>query len=529
MRETAIGMLTQIREWFAAMPRVRKIQLGILTVVVVTLSIIIVSILTRTEWVRIPITDPATAPQVYEALGEMGVPRKIEDGFIMVPQDRLGDATMQLRGQNLLGATDFNDDILAGASGFGITDQHARVLYERQRGEEIATTLMQSSRIQNALVIVNFGENSPFRIATNARRATASLFLTLSGGMLTRQEAQAIGEHVKSSIPGIEYENISITDSDFNYYQVGEFTETFDELVGQRNAQQTWLMEQLQSQVVQLLLPVYGINNFRVQPNVRLNFDKQVTEKVEFEPPVAGELEGILRSSEELYERSRRWADAEGIPGTDSNAMGTVQYPYGPWDDFDDYMRSVIGKNWEINETRTRIEHEEGTIAQLSISVLVNAEIDGIDQEYTEEVIDLVAKSVGTSTANISVQHIPFSYVDSALADIYEELAAQELARRNREILEMIVMYSVILLLGIMVLMLGRTIVKAVRPPPEPEPVLIAAGPDIDFIVDDEDEMKEYEDVDLNAKSAGLEQIERFIDKDSASVAALLRNWLSDE
>ena len=531
MRETADRMLTSFREWFAAMPRGRKIQLGIISAVVIVLSIIIVSILTRTEWVRLPLTDPNTAPQVYSALFEMGVPRKVEDGYIMIPKDRLGDVQMQLRDQGLLGSTTFSDDILAGASGFGITDQHARILYDRQRGEEIATTLMQSARIQNALVIVNSGERSPFRIHSNARSATASIFLTLSGGgMLTRLEAQAIGEHVKSSIPGIEYQDISIIDQDINYYPVGEVIETLDETIGYRNAQQTWLMEQIQSQLVQLLTPVYGRNNFTVQPNVRLNWDKTVTESVEFAPPVAGELEGMLRSHEELFERARRWQDAEGIPGTDSNAMGTTQYPYGDWDTWDDYMKSMSSKNYEMNEIRQRIEHEEGSIAYLSVAVVINGDMEGVDQEYTEEVRDLVAKTVGTSTANISVQHIPFSSIDTTLADIFAAMEAQEAAERNREILEMIVMYAVILLLGVMLLLLGRTIVKAVRPPPEPEPVLIAAGPDgIDFMVDDDLEIKEYEDVDLNAKSAGLEQIERFIDKDSASVAQLLRNWLSDE
>ena len=532
MRETADRMWAAIREWFAAMPRVRRIQLAILTVVVVALSIIIVSILTQTEWTRLHITDPATSPQVYTALREMNVPMKVENNTIMVPQDRIGDVQMQLRDQGLLSSADFPSDILADASGFGVTDQHARILYDRQRGEEIRTTLMQSSRIQNALVIVNSGETSPFRIATNTRRATASIMLTLAGGgRLTGAEAQAIGEHVKSSIPGIEYENISITDSEFNYYPVGEINESLDEVIGHRNALTNRLMEQLQAQAIQLLSPIYGINNFQIQPSVRLNFDKAVTEKVEFDPPVPGELEGILRSREELYEMSRRWDDAEGVPGTDSNMMGTVQYPWGPMDDAADYYRTVIGNNWEINETRTRIEHEEGTIQYLSLGVLVNAEIEGIDEEYTEEVRDLLSKAIGVSLSNISVQHIPFSHIDTTLADMYAEWEAQELAKRNRELLELIIMYSVILLLGVMILLLGRTIVKAVRPPPEPEPILIAAGPEgIDFLVDDDDlEMKEYEDVDLTAKSAGLEQIERFIDKDSASVAQLLRNWLSDE
>jgi flagellar biosynthesis/type III secretory pathway M-ring protein FliF/YscJ len=64
--------------------------------------------------------------------------------------------------------------------------------------------------------------------------------------------------------------------------------------------------------------------------------------------------------------------------------------------------------------------------------------------------------------------------------------------------------------------------------------VLIAAGPDgIDILLDDDEEKeldaREYEDVSLTTKSPGLEQIEKFIDKDAVSVAQLLRNWLSDD
>ena len=111
----------------------------------------------------------------------------------------------------------------------------------------------------------------------------------------------------------------------------------------------------------------------------------------------------------------------------------------------------------------------------------------------------------------------------------------------------MIVMWSVILLLGLAFMMLIRTIVRTIKPPPEPEPVLADGSYGIDYIVDDDaDDIDDVDDVDVDVdditdvtqyeevelqqtKSSGLEQIEKFIDKDPAAVAQLLRNWLTEE
>jgi len=532
MRETADRMWTQIREWFSALPRIRKIQMGALTVVIIVLAIVTVTMLTRTNWVVLPGTgDPTSTANIYTALNDMGIPNRVVNNRIEVPEERLGDARMRLQEQGLLGASTFNRDLLDTATGFGITDNHAREIYDRQTADEIRTLILQSQKIQNALVILKSGDSSVFRIQTNTKQATASVMLTMRPGeRLTNADAQTIGEIVKTSIPGIEYGNISISDNDLNLFRIGDAREDLDDLAEKRIILQNRVTEQFKDNVEVLLSPVFGVRNVEVRPNVRLNFDRVTTEKVEFEPPVPGEVEGILRSKEELYERSRGWRDAEGVPGTDSNNMGTVEYPWGPFEDRDDYYRAAIGQNWEINETRTLIEREQGIIEYLSIAVIINSEIEGLDGDYTEEVRDLVAKAIGVAPGNISIQRMPFTHIDTTMQDMFDAWEAEQAAARSRQMFETILMYVVILLLGVMVMMLVRTVIKAVKPPPEPEPVLIAAGLDgFDITIDDDAELKEYEDIDLHAKSPVLEQIERFIDKDSASVAQLLKNWVSDE
>jgi len=289
------------------------------------------------------------------------------------------------------------------------------------------------------------------------------------------------------------------------------------------------LRDQLRVQAEQLLSPIFGMSNLRVTASVGVNFDQVIVESVEFAPPIAGEMDGIVRSSEEMYENSRSRDIAEGIPGTDSNAMGTVEYPYGTLEDGYEYARAIISKNYEINETRTHIARERGKIERVGIAILVNSAV--IEEDYVAEVTNLVAAGIGVSPANISVEYVPFIEDEMTDADLFAMLEEHEAAMRRQALVETIIQWVVILLLGISFMMLLRTIARTIWPPPEPEPLLVGAGAEgIDYLADEDvtDEAV-YEDIDLQPKSSGLEQIERFIDKDAAAVAQLLRNWLTDE
>ena len=122
MRETLERMWNSIKEWFAAMPRGRKIQLGILSVVVIVLAIVAVNLLTRTNWVPLQGTgDQTNTSHIYLALDDLGIPARVENGRIMIPEERIGDARMRLIDMGLIGTSSFNTDLLDGATGFGIT------------------------------------------------------------------------------------------------------------------------------------------------------------------------------------------------------------------------------------------------------------------------------------------------------------------------------------------------------------------------------------------------------------------------
>jgi len=532
MRAFLDRMWAQLREYMSKMSRGSRIRLAVLSVLVIALAIVAVSLFSRTTYATLMTAqDQAEVGNIQAALREMGVPFRNDGLRILVPEDRVLELRGDLAAQGLLGPGSPDLSIGQGAAGFAVTDAHARWLYAAQRAEDIRVAILSSPRIQSAYVVVNPGETSPFRIQSGVRAASASVMVTVrGGGTLSAQEAQTIAEHVKASVPGIEYENISITDTFLNHYKVGDAAIDIGTTMETHIALREMLSGQIQAQVEQLLTPIFGISNVEVTPRVELNFDKVVRESVEFAPPIAGELDGIARSSSDLWEASRKDSAASGVPGTDSNAMGTVEYPYGTLADGELYERRVIERNYEINETREVIEKAEGAIEFLSIAVVINEE--AVEEDYTEQVRNLITRGLGVATANVSVERMPFKYKDTSAEDAIAAIEAHEALMRRQELIRTIIMWSVVLLLGVMLLLLVRTIVRAVKPPPEPEPILVGAG--IDYIAGDEEAydvtaVDEYEDVELQKKSTGLEQIERFIDKDPAAVAQLLRNWLSDE
>ena len=87
---------------------------------------------------------------------------------------------------------------------------HADRLYEAQLAEDIKIMLLQHIKIESALVIVSVSD------------ASASVILTLANDEeLTNQDVNIIAEIIKGSVPGITDEGISITDSNLNYYSIG--------------------------------------------------------------------------------------------------------------------------------------------------------------------------------------------------------------------------------------------------------------------------------------------------------------------
>ena len=109
----------------------------------------------------------------------------------------------------------FDDGIsvpLAEASGFGVSADHAKAIYDMQLADNIKTQLLQSCHIDDAVVLVDTAEASPFRIQENESETKVSVILTLAETYkFSDIDLHAIENLIKSSVPNIKDLNISIT------------------------------------------------------------------------------------------------------------------------------------------------------------------------------------------------------------------------------------------------------------------------------------------------------------------------------
>ena len=98
------------------------------------------------------------------------------------------------------------------ASGFGVSADLAKVLYDVQLAEDIRTQLLQSNHIDDAVVLISTAEANPFRIQENESETKVSVILTIAETYTFSDiDMQAIENLIRGSLPSIKDENISIT------------------------------------------------------------------------------------------------------------------------------------------------------------------------------------------------------------------------------------------------------------------------------------------------------------------------------
>lgn len=530
MKNILGSIFKSLKNFFSKLTKAEKIRLAIIAAAILTLSIIISVYLGRVEYaVLYSGLDASEAGEILAALEDMGVDTKTRGSdTILVPEDRVSELRMRLSADGYKSG-DFDLSIFQNASGFGMTDLEKQTYLQFQIQANLRDYILKMDRIKDCLVIVNMPKESSFVLSENESPASASVLVEIKdGGTLSGSEANAIAETISMGVPGLKKENIRIVDTNMRLYsldddELGNSTSSVD----RQFALERQLQEKLELQVVNLLTPVYGASNIKAAARVTLNFDSEIVSTVEFAPPVEGETDGIVVSMSELYENSRTGTEGGGIPGTDTNGLGTVEYPYAELDDDELYSKVVREANYEINETRTQIEKAKGTINDLSIAILIDSE--SLAEDYTDSVRNLVAKAIGVDEEFISVERLPFQNTEDEMEARLAEQAKFMNSIKTRETVMNILKYVLLLIIILLAFALIRTIVRAAAGNKHQD-MLLTTGSSINYIAGDEDDEEiKYTDVDLNAKPEGVQQLERFIDKDPEAVAQLLRNWLSDE
>ncbi len=512
------------------MTKGQRTRLIVFAILLLAIIIGVSTVLTQTQYaVLYSGMDPKDAGTVMARLQALNVEAKTQGtDTILVPTEQADQLRMQLASEGLP-ENGFNNDIFKQGSGLGTTDMEKNFYKAQQLQVNLAKTIKQMEKVDDAIVNLNLGQSSSFVLSSNNIPATASVLLKLKNGVkLNDNEVRAVAELVSKGVGNLDIKNVSIQDTKMNLYTIKDPSSTAVDMGSQYELQNS-VQDRLQEQVQKLLEPVFGQGKVIAQVNAVLDFDKQSTQSTIFSPPVAGSDTGIAISMKELAETVQNGASG-GVPGISGNGGG-ITYPTVTGGDTV-YNQISRETNMEVNETKTQIDKAQGTIKDLSVAVILDS--NTVIQDYSDDVSSLVAGAIGVDKTRVTVKNMPINAVSDsefqAAKDGQVKLAdmASSTSTVNTVIIAVAIVACALILMGILITLFRKP--KARQDQYQYATAGAgASGGSVEYMADEE-VMPDpaYENIDLNTKNNNIQQVEKFIDKSPEAVAQLLRNWLSE-
>ncbi len=476
--------------------------------------------------------ESSQAAECYTKLEELGYDVRIEGtGTIKVQKGKADEARLRLQ-QEGFPQSGFTYDLYAQGASLGSTEADKKAYAQFQAEQNISYMLKRYEMIQDATVMVVMGETSQFALSDNNKPSSATVVLTLKPGYsLSSAEAETIRNAVAASVSGLKAENVVLSDTNMRLYRAGE-DDDYTTATSDRLSLVSKTQELIQSQVYNLLAPVFGSANVAVSANVKLDFDKHNTQTITYTPPGDAENMGIIVSMRQTAERMSDNPGASGTVGFDANGA-SPWYPGMVDESENPYYQYTQEINAEVNEVREQIEEAQGDVTSLSVAVFIDASEEW--ESEIENVRSMVASAVGVDAEYINIMLTPFKVNEeySTLLAQQEEAEAQAAQMSQEALRQRLILIGAIvvgvLLIGGSVLAVIALRKRAARKAKEREEQRLREEEERKRQLEmQESFMQEAVEEDTEATKR-LNYIRELADNSPEMIAQLLRNWLTDE
>lgn len=521
----------KILEWWNRFTSKQKTIIVSVAAGVVVAFAILITLLTRPVY-EVLVTTESTkeTSEITTILDGSGITYVTsDDGYqIKVLKAQKSEATLLLGANNI--PTQGYDLSNVTGGGFSTTESDKQRQYKLYLESLMETDLQGMANIKHATVQLNLPQNDGTLISK--KEDSSAAIMIEPDGEFTKDHAATVAKFVMTALGNADIANITIIDNEGNLLFSGdeEFSITGGASSQMSVKQQTETL--LQSEVKKVLLGTNEYDMVEVSTNLELDF--ATTQKTQHEyTPANGQTQGVL-SHEDTYASESEGGTA-GVPGTDSNGEDGTTYVL---QDTDHSSATVTeeSRDYLPNETITQTTIPAGLInysnSSLSVAAikykvlkeedaktqglldgiswdeykLANAERTKIDTD--EDLVDMVSKASGISVDNIS-------FVS------YEEPLFIDKAAPNISVTDIIQVVLIIVILGLLAFVILRSMRGDNTEEVEEElsvETLLQSTPE-----------SELEDIELETKSETRKMIEKFVDENPESAAALLRNWLNED
>ena len=411
-------------KWTSLARKTRIITLAVAGVIIVSAIILTVILNQKRYAVLFSGTSSADSAEILNYVqNTMGVTDIIlkDDGDILVPQEQVENIRVQCSMQGYP-ASGFNYDIWdTGVSMFS-TESEKREKQKQQLQSNLMATIDSFSGVDSSMVILSIPENNNYVISTDEKHASASVVLHLRNESLPSDVIDGIYNLVKTSVPGLERDYITITDGTGKqlFADLGSDDTAIDpalegsslvQLYYKRLEYQQKLQNILKEELSGMFDGVY--KKFNVGVNLILNYNDEVKESTEYTPSVDEEGNRGGMVSNETYEATSGGTALEGgVVGTTVDSDISPDYPTVTADAGDEfYYRSAKTINYLVNEEKTQIAKDGYSIENLSASVIVDGPT--MTEAEVEAWQKMIASAIGAKPENVSFVSTTWSLENS--------------------------------------------------------------------------------------------------------------------
>ncbi|MGF1721826.1 flagellar M-ring protein FliF [Vibrio kyushuensis] len=326
--------------------------------------------------------------EILEVLSQVKIAHQIDrvTGQILVPENKLADARITLAAHGVSAKLPPGLDILDKATGLGTSQFIESARYRQGLEGELARTILAINVVNHARVHLAIPNRTLF-VGINEEKPSAAVMLDLlPGKQLGPSQVEAIVNLVSGSISGMPVEGVSVIDQFGNLLSADLKNGNNGRLSVQNHEMQQRIERDIVRRAGDMLAPLLGVGNFRVQVAATLNFDQveETHESIDSDPVVRTEFNKQDNTSGQL---------ALGIPGSLSN-----QAPAG--EEATNESRNERAESTRHYDVGRKVRHTrqaQGSVDHLSVSVLINDATNeqGWQPEQLEQVAQMIKDSVG--------------------------------------------------------------------------------------------------------------------------------------
>lgn len=318
----------------------------------------------------------ADANQVIEQLRLYNVPYKFDsDGrAILVPEEHVHQARLKLAAEGFTADKTVGFELLDKDQGIGSSQFMETTRYRRGLEGELSRTIASMIAVRNARVHLAIPKDSVF--IRDERKPSASVFIELfAGRKLERDQVAAIANLVASSIPELNFEDVTVVDQRGRLLNSRDM-DTDSVLAAKQLEYTQKIEERLLNRVNSILLPVVGADRFRAEVSADIDFTAvEQTDEI-YNPDLPA-----LRSEQTNEETRVGSLAAMGIPGALSNQPpGPTAVPEEAAGDGvvnrngqqPGSSRNQATRNYELDRSISYTRHQQGRVRRLSVAVVVD-------------------------------------------------------------------------------------------------------------------------------------------------------------